>query len=297
MAHDEIPKPPILMSTPAPDGEKDVAVRPYQLFMLGLCLYVLTTLAVQTFFPLDSRSLAIFDTLDTAVAIIFLLDFFYCLLTAANRWQYFLRWGWIDLLSSIPMVDVLRWGRAARVFRILRVLRGLRAARFLSSMAYAKRAECAFWAAALISLLVIVFGSIAILHLETTLDANIATAEDALWWSFVTVTTVGYGDHFPVTTAGRALAVLLMATGIGLIGTFTAFVAAAFLAPGEKLQEREMAALRLEIRALRTMLSAPTLSAPGSSLDRKAHQLDGDLGDADVVDAEGRGHDIAHPAR
>ena len=67
----------------------------------------------------------------------------------------------------------------------------------------------------------------------------------------MTVTTVGYGDHFPVTPIGRVLAAGLMATGIGLFGTFTAFVASAFLAPGEKGQEQEIAGLRGEIRALR----------------------------------------------
>lgn len=231
---------------------------PYQLFMLGLCIYVLLALAAQTFFPLGSQTLAILDTVDLVVAIIFLLDFLHCLITAERRWYYFSRWGWIDLLSSLPTIDLLRWGRAARIFRILRVLRGLRASRLLSTLAYGKRAECAFWATALLTGLVIVFGSIAILHLEAGANANIASAEDALWWTFVTVTTVGYGDHFPVTTSGRVLATLLMTVGIGLLGTFTAFVASAFLAPGEREQEREIAALRREIQGLRQMLAPRT---------------------------------------
>ncbi len=242
----------------APDVSQHDAVpapRPYQLFMLGLCIYVLLALAAQTFFRLDTQTLIILDTADLVVAAIFLLDFFYCFLTAERRWHYFSRWGWIDLLSSLPMLDLLRWGRAARVFRILRVLRGLRASRFLSSFAYGMRAECAFWATALLTTLVIIFGSIAILHLEAGPNTNITGAEDALWWSFVTVTTVGYGDFYPVTTSGRILAALLMTVGIGLLGTFTAFVATAFLAPGEREQEREMAALRHEVHAIRSILA------------------------------------------
>ncbi len=69
----------------------------------------------------------------------------------------------------------------------------------------------------------------AILHLETNHESNIHSAADAMWWSFVTVTTVGYGDHFPVTPSGRVLAAVLMIAGIGLFGTFTAYIATAFL--------------------------------------------------------------------
>ena len=60
-------------------------------------------------------------------------------------------------------------------------------------------------------------------------DANIKTAEDALWWSYVTITTVGNGDRFPVTTGGRIIGTLLMTAGVGLFGTFTAFVSSWFL--------------------------------------------------------------------
>jgi voltage-gated potassium channel len=59
--------------------------------------------------------------------------------------------------------------------------------------------------------------------------SNIHSYGDALWWAVVTVTTVGYGDRFPVTAGGRAVAVILMLVGIGLIGTLTATVASFFV--------------------------------------------------------------------
>jgi voltage-gated potassium channel len=55
------------------------------------------------------------------------------------------------------------------------------------------------------------------------------TAEDALWWAYVTITTVGYGDKFPVTSEGRLIAGFLMTAGVGLFGTFTGFVASWFV--------------------------------------------------------------------
>lgn len=96
--------------------------------------------------------------------------------------------------------------------------------------------------------------SIAILHCETSDDANIVTAEDALWWSFVTITTVGYGDKFPVSTEGHVVAVILMMAGIGLFGTFTGFVASWFLSPGERDQEVEMEAIRQELVEIKKLL-------------------------------------------
>ncbi|MDN5977904.1 potassium channel family protein [Acidipropionibacterium jensenii] len=74
-------------------------------------------------------------------------------------------------------------------------------------------------------------GSLAILDAERGAHgANITTFGDALWWACETVTTVGYGDRYPVTGQGRAVAVVLMLVGIGLIGSVTATVAATILA-------------------------------------------------------------------
>lgn len=64
---------------------------------------------------------------------------------------------------------------------------------------------------------------------ENAKDSNIHTYGDAIWWAVVTVTTVGYGDRFPVTAGGRVIAVVLMLVGIGLIGVLTATVASFFV--------------------------------------------------------------------
>jgi len=64
---------------------------------------------------------------------------------------------------------------------------------------------------------------------ENAKGSNIHNYPDALWWAIVTVTTVGYGDRFPVTGGGRAVAIVLMLVGIGLIGVLTATVASLFI--------------------------------------------------------------------
>lgn len=227
---------------------------PYQLFMLILCLFALTTLGAETVLPLKESTREILRYADTAVCALFFLDFLIQLARAKSRWDYFLRWGWIDLLSSIPMVDALRVGRAARFMRILRVIRGIRSTKLLAEFVLVRRAQGAFLAAMLISLLLVVFASIAVLQFEQVEGANIRTAQDAVWWAVVTLTTVGYGDRYPITGEGRVIASLLMITGVGLFGTFSGYVASWFLVPGEQRQDSEVAALRGDIAALRELI-------------------------------------------
>jgi voltage-gated potassium channel len=64
-------------------------------------------------------------------------------------------------------------------------------------------------------------------------DANILSASDAMWWVYVTITTVGYGDHYPVTNGGRLVGIMIMTMGVGLFGTLAGFIANKLLAPEE----------------------------------------------------------------
>jgi voltage-gated potassium channel len=226
----------------------------YQLFMLMLCLFALLALAVDTVAPIAPSTRDILRYADTAVCGLFFLDFVIQLARAPRRWEYFVRWGWIDLLSSIPMVDALRVGRAARIMRILRVLRGVRSTKLLAEFVLHRRAQSAFLAATLVALLLVVLASVAVLQFEQVQGANITSAQDAVWWAVVTLTTVGYGDRYPITGEGRAVAVLLMVAGVGLFGTFSGYVASWFLSPGQRSPVSEVSELRSEIAALRELL-------------------------------------------
>src|SRR5262245_7893865 len=227
---------------------------PYELFMLGLCVYALVALAADSVLKLDGPTHQILEWADYALCALFLLDFLVNFIRAKRRMHYLATWGWIDLLSSVPTVSVLRWGRAARVLRIFRVLRGVRATKLIATFVMHRRAEAALLAAGLVSLLILVCASIAILQFETGPESNIHGASDALWWAIVTMTTVGYGDRFPVTHEGRIVGALLMAAGVGLFGTFSGFVAAWFLAPGRAKAVSEFESMRNEIVALRRLV-------------------------------------------
>ncbi len=229
---------------------------PYLLFMLALSLFALFILGVDVLFRLDPRTHTIIEYLDLGVCLLFFADFLITFHRAQSKAGYFFKWGWLDLLSSIPMVDALRWGRLARVLRIVRVLRGLRSAKVLVDSVLARKAQSGALAAGLLTLLLTVFASIAILQLETAPESNIRTAEDALWWTVTTLTTVGYGDLYPVTSEGRLLAGLVMVAGVGLFGAFSGLVASWLLRPAERQQDTELVQLRDEVRALREELAA-----------------------------------------
>ena len=102
------------------------------------------------------------------------------------------------------------------------------------------RAENALYTVVFLVLCVLEFGSLAVLSVEISAPgANITTASDAIWWAFVTITTVGYGDQYPVSSMGRIIGVLVMTAGVGLFGTLSGFLANMFLAPSKVEEEEE----------------------------------------------------------
>jgi voltage-gated potassium channel len=125
----------------------------------------------------------------------------------------------------------------------------------------ARRSESAFLTAALLSLLLIVSGSIAVLQFEKASGGNIVSGEDALWWAITTMTTVGYGDRFPITSEGRLVAAVLMAAGVGVFGTLSGLVASWFLAPATKEADADL----VEIKA---MVADVQARLPGEPLRR-----------------------------
>jgi len=227
----------------------------YLLFMLALSCLSLGLLAVLSAAPLSPDSKKVLEVADTLICVLFLADFLVSLVRAENRKRYLLTWGWLDLLSSIPIINSLRAARFARIVRIIRVLRGVRAARVISAVIVERRAQAGMVATVLFTSVVVVLASVAVLQFETAGGGNIVTAEDAVWWSVTTMTTVGYGDRYPVTTEGRVVAACLMVCGIGVFGVLSGFMASWFVAPAGEKRDTEIAALRGEVQEIRRMLS------------------------------------------
>lgn len=163
-----------------------------------------------------------------AVWIAFAVDYVVCLALAERRRRWFVRH-----LHELAIV-VLPFLRPLRLLRLVTVVTVLQRA-----AGWAFRGRVTLYVVASATLLVLVAG-LAVLDAEQNADgANITTFADAIWWAFVTITTVGYGDFYPVTGAGRLIAVGLMIAGIALIGSVTATFASWFVEQIGRAQRRE----------------------------------------------------------
>jgi len=231
---------------------------PYLLFMLLLSLLAMGMLAIETVVRLDEGTRSILGHADTLICGLFFFDFLLSLYRAENKRHYLFTWGWLDLVSSIPAIGALRAARLGRVVRILRVLRTVRAARIVSLFILKRRAQSGILAAALVTILLVVTGSVAVYHFETAADGNIRSPDDAIWWALMTITTVGYGDRYPVTSEGRVVAVVLMFAGVGLFGTISGFVAAWFMGSSQTEQDSELARIRSELAEIKQLVRRPT---------------------------------------
>ncbi len=212
--------------------QKNAELKPigYELFIGALS--ILSILNMVLLLLVRNESLEYVISIMNAIMMpIFLSDFLYRLFTAKSKSGYFFReFGWADLLSSLPLANA----KILRLFRLWRVIRLFVrfGARNLLNEFITHRAENALLTVVFLVLCVLQFGALAVLRAEMNApDANIATASDAIWWTFVTITTVGYGDRFPTSNWGRIIGVFVMIAGVGLFGTLSGFLANQFLTP------------------------------------------------------------------
>ena len=234
--------------------EKHDEVNLFQLLLLVLSVYVLIVFAVETLAPLSEATVAILDRADFAICMVFLADFFIRLWKAPSKLE-FLRWGWIDFLSSIPVLPVfqhMRW-LGSSVSCACFAPSGRR--RIFRTFSSGTGPQTGVVSVVLMAVLVSVFGAIAELSLETASDSNIKTAEDAMWWAFSTITTVSC-EKYPVTEEGRIVALVLMAAGVCLFGTIAAYISTLFLGPLQKTEESEVRQMLEELRQLRKQVDS-----------------------------------------
>jgi voltage-gated potassium channel len=201
----------------------------YELFMLGVSLLSFVNLVLTLLLPDTSQSYRVVFIVDFAIAALFFIDFITRLLASNDKSKYFFKnYGWADLLASVPLTffNIFRIFRVVRLIHVMRKYGNRRILKILLS----KLSDTALYGVLFLILLVIEFGSIGVLSAEqNAVNANIKTASDAIWWVYISITTVGYGDKYPVTNIGRMVGVLTVTVGVGLFGVVTAFIANKFL--------------------------------------------------------------------
>lgn len=262
---------------PGTTGEfvsKELKSTGYELFILLLSLVSVFNLVVDWInyiYPISELTLGVIRIISAIVTVFFLFDFFYRFLTTSSKSHYFFRnWGWADLLACVPQLRIFRLFRVFRAVRLLRIF----GVKNMVNEIINNRAGIALFITIFSIIVIAEFVGIFLLKAETqNPNANITTSGDAVWWTLVTMTTVGYGDRFPVTPQGRTMAVFVMLSGVALIGVLASFLSNFFLAPPKK-EEVEYAPTdpRAKLAELKSLLAEQ--QAAQATLVEKITQLE-----------------------
>ena len=205
----------------------------------------LVSFAVPILFPqLSAPWPVVCRVVEEITYLCFVGDYLIRLWLSHNKWGY-LQHSFLDLvILALPMLRPLRTLRLVSLLQVLdrrigRTLRGQIVVYLLLATA-----------------LVLFVASLAVLDVERGAPgSNIQNFPDALWWAATTITTVGYGEHHPVTNTGRVVAAALMFSGIALLGTVTASIAAWMVERLREVEEESEALTRDDIEHLRTEVS------------------------------------------
>jgi voltage-gated potassium channel len=213
----------------------------YEIFISILSILSIVNVVLIFAYADDQNVQEIFAFMNALLGVIFFFDFIYRISSTPAKGTYFLhQFGWADLLSSIPIVQ-LRIVKFFRVFSLIRFNRLVRAhgLDIIRNKLIKDRAGSSLLSLLLLGILVLEFGSLEILSVEQQVaNANIKTASDAMWYTLVTIATVGYGDRYPTSDPGRIVGALIIVIGVGIFGTFTGYLAKIFVSPSGRLLKK-----------------------------------------------------------
>jgi voltage-gated potassium channel len=231
----------------------------YDLILMTLAFVSIIIVTFLIFLPRDEGLYRLIRVLDSLIALVFLGDFFFRFVNAKDRKEYFFKQlGWLDLLGGIPLNGVGIF-RLARIVRGFRALRHTNAREFFSSLRDHLAQNTLVFTVFMALLAVFAASAIVLVFEAKTPGSNIHTSVEAIWWAFVTIATVGYGDYVPVTTPGRITGILLMLVGVGIFGVLSAFLANAFISPSRKnlhtTPPSDLVEMKTELVELRQLLA------------------------------------------
>lgn len=237
-----------------PSDEIKARYLTYNIFVFWITNLAILGMLAYYFLPLRSQVKQVLYISDFIACILLMFDFFLTWHLATDRRHYLLHQGWLDFLGSIPSLLLFR---LLRVFRMVRIWRRIRstASQEVLQQARQRLGESTLMVGILLVYIVVTLGSIGVVLVESPdPQANIKTGGDAVWWSFVTIATVGYGDQYPVTSAGRVIGVMMMVVGVSVFSILTGFLALSFQNRRARQQEAALDRLTEELRQLRHLL-------------------------------------------
>ncbi len=185
----------------------------YNLTLLFLSIYVLVTLSIEAFVIEDPEIKRVLQYIDFGICFIFLLDFAVNFFRAESKVQ-FMKWGWIDFISSIPAIDPLRWGRVSKIVRIIRYLRAIKSLKVVIKTLHTSKYETLTLSIFLVVFVSFTLSSAFILEFEQHYKSSINTAESALWWALLNLLNAKVAITQALSTEGMMMTVLLNKVGL-----------------------------------------------------------------------------------
>ena len=189
------------------------------LFLLSV--YVVAELYISSLLVYSEQTRQTLLIIDTIICGLFLADFFTGLFRSEHKAR-FIKSNWIDLVSSIPMIGILRLGR---IIKIIRVLRIVRSGKFIFSLFNRNNSLKSLRNLSLIILCLVLLFSVSIHQLEKEVNPALDTVKETLWWTLNTTISFNYyHDIVPESFEGKFLSLILILMGMVLFGTFISFV-------------------------------------------------------------------------
>ena len=220
------------------------AGRAFHLFVLVLIIYSITTLSIETLPDLSPSTRAVLDTSDLIITLLFTMEYVLRVLAAPNKRAYvFSFYGVIDLLAIAPFYLALELDlkgiRALHLFHLFFIFKLIRyntaMQRFVKAFAYLKEELILFLTATGILLYLSAAG---IYYFENEAQPdNFQSIFHSLWWAVATLTTVGYGDVYPITVGGRLFTFVVLMIGLGIVAVPAGLIASALSKVREEKEE------------------------------------------------------------
>lgn len=204
------------------------------------------SIALETISGLPPLVVRVLTWLEWAILTIFALEYLARLISAPVPWRYALSfWGIVDLLACLPLIGAFnsQWAglRVLRALRLLRLLKLTRAEAALDRLVFALRSvQGDLVVFSLLAVLVLYFAALGIYVFEHEVQPDtFGSIPESFWWAIVSFTTVGYGDAYPVTVAGRIFTSAILFIGLGVIAVPAAVITSALIDHSRQDRERK----------------------------------------------------------
>lgn len=223
------------------------AGRAFDITIQVLIVISLISFSLETLPNLSEGTYVVLDAIETIIVLIFTIEYILRVLLTEKKLSYiFSFYGVIDLLAILPFyvasnvsLQTLRILRLLRLFRILKFTRYNEALKRIGKAVFLAKEELILFS--IVTLMLLYLSAVGIYHFEHAAQPDkFKSIFDSLWWSVATLTTVGYGDIYPITLGGRMFTFIVLMLGLGVVAVPTGIIASALATVRKSSNENEI---------------------------------------------------------